>query len=213
MSFRRLVGGLFIFSVLIAIPISAGLASDDFDDANIHTIFVSSNGWHTGIVISVRDIPDGRIPEAADFAGASYLEFGWGDAEFYPDPDPGVGVTMSAVFPGSAVVHVAPLNHPPSVSFSEVEEIAFVLDEKQFQRLIDYLHGSFERNGAPRVWPVARGLYRFSMFYPATGRFHLFNTCNSWTARGLAAAGLDVSIFGMQRAEALMQRLRKLEAE
>ncbi|MDP2123438.1 MAG: DUF2459 domain-containing protein [Parvibaculum sp.] len=181
--------------------------------ADAHRVFISSNGWHTGIVIAIADIPEESIPEAADFAGAVYLEFGWGDAEFYPTPDPGIGTTLRATFPGPAVVHVSPLDAPPGAVFDDVEEIALLLNAGQFRRLIDYIHESFEREGKHRVWPSARGLYRFSMFYPATGRFHLFNTCNTWTARGLAAAGLDVRVAGTQRAEDLMRQLYDLGAE
>ena len=32
-------------------------------------------------------------------------------------------------------------------------------------------------------------------FYAATGRYHLFNTCNQWTGRGLARAGVPVGIW------------------
>jgi len=181
--------------------------------ADAHRVFISSNGWHTGIAVAIADIPKESIPEAADFAGAVYLEFGWGDAEFYLTPDPGIGTTLRATFPGPAVVHVSPLDAPPGAVFDDVEEIALLLNAGQFRRLIDYIHESFEREGEHRVWPSARGLYRFSMFYPATGRFHLFNTCNTWTARGLAAAGLDVRVAGTQRAEDLMRQLYDLGAE
>jgi len=172
-------------------------------------IFVSSNGWHTGIIIAVRDVPDERIPEARDFGGARYLEFGWGDAAFYPAPDPGLGITLRAVVPGPAVIHVSPLNGEPDEVFrGGVEAISISLDRDGFIALVDYIHDSFERGGEKRVWPSARGLYPFSMFYPATGRFHLFNTCNTWTARALAAGGLDINAAGAQRAEDVMVQLR-----
>jgi hypothetical protein len=32
-------------------------------------------------------------------------------------------------------------------------------------------------------------------FYTATGRYHCFNTCNQWTGRGLARAGVPVGIW------------------
>ena len=57
---------------------------------------------------------------------------------------------------------------------------------------------------------VARGLYQDSWFYPAHGRFHLLNTCNTWTARMLTAAGVGVSPSGVNTAEDLMRRLRDL---
>jgi hypothetical protein len=54
----------------------------------------------------------------------------------------------------------------------------------------------------------ARGIYPFSLFYPATGRFHLFNTCNSWTAQALTATGLGASLGGVNTAEDLVSRIR-----
>lgn len=175
------------------------------------TVYVSSNGWHTGIVVAVEDIPHGKIPEAADFPGALYLEFGWGDADFYPEPEAGVLAAIGAAFPGPAVVHLAALTARPSEYFSDVEEVALEFAPENFAVLIGYLHESFARQGE-RVEVSAKGLYAFSAFYPATGRFSLTNTCNTWTARGLETAGVPVQARGVQRAEDLMKQLRPLNA-
>ncbi len=75
---------------------------------------------------------------------------------------------------------------------------------------VDFIDASFERAGAARAAATGPGLYATSRFYPAKGRFHLFNTCNTWTARALAAAGFDVSASGTSRAETLMQQVRAL---
>ena len=177
------------------------------------TVFVSSNGWHTDITVARADIPEGRIPESADFGNAVYLQFGWGDADYYTTPDPGIATTLGAALPGPAVVHLAGLRARPGAAFTGVEEIALSLEEEHFIRLITYLHDSFERSGAPRAESVAPGVYDFSRFYPATGEFHLFNTCNTWTARGLATAGVDVSASGTQSADDLMRQLRAIATE
>ncbi len=77
-------------------------------------------------------------------------------------------------------------------------------------RLIAQIETSFDRPEGGRGETVARGLYQDSRFYPARGRFHLFNTCNTWTARMLTAAGAGVSPSGVTTAEDLMRRLRDL---
>ena len=46
-------------------------------------------------------------------------------------------------------------------------------------------------------------------FYAAQGRFHLGNTCNTWTARMLRAAGVDIDPGGVVTAGDLMGRLRR----
>lgn len=174
----------------------------------VYTVYVSSNGWHTGIVIATDDIPADKIPEAADFPGAAFLEFGWGDAAFYPKPDAGIFAAIGAAFPGPAVMHVAALTARPSEFFTDVEEIELELGMEDFASLIRYLHESFAREGG-RVESTGPGLYSFSKFYPATGRFSLNNTCNTWTARALEAAEVNVTSRGVQRAEELMRQLRR----
>lgn len=175
-------------------------------------VFVTSNDWHTGIVIARADLPDGAIPETADFSNAAYFEFAWGDADYYPARDPGLFMALGAAFPGPALVHLSGLPAHPSVVFPTVEWVAVRVTGEGMARLIAYLHDSFARAGAVRVSPTGPGLYAFSLFYPATGEFHLFNTCNSWTARGLAAAGLAVDASGVQSAEDVMELVRPLQA-
>lgn len=177
----------------------------------VYAVFVSSNGWHTGIVVASDDIPAGRIPEAADFPEAAYLEFGWGDADFYPKPDAGLFAAIGAAFPGPAVMHVAALTARPSQFFADVEEVEIELGMEEFGSLMRYLHESFEREG-DRASASAPGLYAFSRFYPASGTFSLSNTCNTWTARGLELAGVNVESRSVRRAEDLMKQLRPLAA-
>ena len=63
-----------------------------------NTIFVTSNGWHSSIVIARADLPYGRIPEVEDFPHARFLEFGWGDGEYYPAKDPTIAMTLRAAW-------------------------------------------------------------------------------------------------------------------
>ncbi len=177
----------------------------------VHTIYVSSNGWHTNIVLSRDALPPGAIPEAADFPQAAFLEFGWGDREYYPSPRPTMGMALAAALtPTPAVMHLAGLPRPPRELSREAEVLAMGLSAAALERLIERIDASFDRPAGGRGETVARGLYRDSWFYPAHGRFHLFNTCNNWTARMLSAAGVGLSPSGVQTAEQLMRRLRDL---
>ncbi len=174
-------------------------------------IFVTSNGWHSGIVVAKADLPPDRLPETADFPEARFFEFGWGDAEYYPAKDATVGMALSAALvPTPAVVHMAGLAVEPRRSFPKAEVVSLPIDDENFARVVDFIDASFERSGAARAAATGPGLYATSLFYPAKGSFHLFNTCNTWTARVLAAAGFDVSPSGTFRAEALMQQVRAL---
>ncbi|MFP6746671.1 MAG: DUF2459 domain-containing protein [Alphaproteobacteria bacterium] len=175
------------------------------------TIFVTSNGWHTGLVMAKTDIPPGLLPEVADFAEAVYVEFAWGDAKFYPAKVTTALMTMrAALLPTPAVMHVVGLWTAPERYFPEAEIVTLSVGRADFRNLVEFIHGGFERSGAQRVAASAPGLYPSSGFYPATGRFHLFNTCNTWTARALRAAGFKIKATGTTQAEALMQQVRGL---
>jgi len=201
---RRAVVGLLLAGGIHANPATAGK----------HRIIVTSNGWHSGIVVPRTLVPLAAIPEAADFPTAAHIEFGWGDAEYYPTPRATLGLALLAAFPGPAVMHVSGLPDHPARVFPTVSLLTLALDDAQLQRLIAALAASFDRAGAARAMPTtAAGLYPFSRFYPATGRFHAFNTCNTWTAQTLAAAGLPISAGGVQSADDLTSRLRPLAVD
>ena len=174
-------------------------------------IFVTSNGWHSGIIVAKADLPPDRLPETEDFPEVRFFEFGWGDAVFYPAKQVTLGKTLrAALVPTPAIVHVVGLRAEPARSFPKAEVVSLPIDDENFGRLVDFIDVSFERSGAARAAATGPGLYATSRFYPAKGSFHLFNTCNTWTARALAAAGFNVSASGTSRAEALMQQVRAL---
>ena len=168
-------------------------------------ILVTSNGWHSAIVLARADAA--AIPETMDFPDAPYLEFGWGDAVYYPTPQPTLGLALGAMVPGPAVLHLAGLPDHPTRVFPSARVVRVTLSAAALAQLIAHLAAAFERGGEARVRASAEGLYAFSRFYPATGRFHAFNTCNTWTARALQAAGVAIEPEGVQTASELMARL------
>ncbi|MCY3733458.1 MAG: DUF2459 domain-containing protein, partial [Chloroflexi bacterium] len=151
----------------------------------------------------------GLLPESADFPGAAFFEFGWGDRVYYPAKEKTIGMTLSAALvPTPAVMHMAGLAAAPRDGSSSREVVAVPLTEAGFLNLVEALAAEFERPAGGRAVSVSRGLYPGSRFYNARGEFHLFNTCNTWTARMLRAAGLSISPSGIVTADGLMARLR-----
>jgi uncharacterized protein (TIGR02117 family) len=177
-----------------------------------HEVVVVSNGWHSAIVIRRDDLPPAAVPEIADFPDAVAFEFGWGDAEYYPATRRNLAMTLAAALPGPAVVHLVSHHQFPPAYGPPVESFALTLSADGLDRMIVYLHDSFRREAGRRAQPSAPGIFPFSSFYPGTGEFHLFNTCNTWTARALARAGVPVKVDGVQTARDLTDQLRRLTA-
>jgi len=174
-------------------------------------LHIASNGWHSAAILARGDIPSTAVPEIADFPEARYLAFGWGDAVYYPAPKPTFLMTLYAgLIPSPAVVHVIGLARHPRDAYPTAEIVTLDVSHAGFRGLLAYLSGTFDRKGAARASPTAPGRHDGGLFYPATGSFHMFNTCNSWTAGALRAAGWRIEAEGTLVAEDLMAKLRKL---
>lgn len=176
-------------------------------------VWVMSNGWHTDIILRRADLPPDRIPEIAAYPDAHYFAFGWGDADYYPTRTPTAEMAIKAIaLPTPAVMHLTAIPTTPESYYREAEVLRIPLSAPGLKSLVQYIHDGFKREAGEPAPKTAPGLYRQSGFYPATGRFHLFNTCNTWTAHGLMQAGLPVGQSRTVQAEALMRELRPIAA-
>ena len=174
-------------------------------------VYVLSNGWHTAIVLPRSSVVDtGMLLEAADIPGAAFLEFGWGDRAYYMAEEPSFGMAVDAALsPSSSVIHMAGLSLEPKAAYPKSETITLKLTWGEFERLVRAVSDVFRRPNGARAKPIAPGHLPMSHFYEAHGEFHLFNTCNTWTARMLEASGIRMSPAGIVTAKELMAQLRK----
>jgi uncharacterized protein (TIGR02117 family) len=162
--------------------------------ANTASIFVVNYGWHSALVLKTTDISGRGLPETRDFPDADYLEFGWGDWDYYQATDPSIGLALKAAFWSSgSVLQLTGLKGALAAYFPGSEIIEISLQDQALRRLIEFLSGTFARP-SPGTPAVARpGLDQRSKFYRANGKFHLFRTCNTWVAEALREAELPVS--------------------
>ena len=174
------------------------------------TIYLLNHGYHVGLFLPVDALPDSLIPERRDFPEATFLEFGWGDADFYPAPSFNLLLGLKALFlPTRSVLHVvgwARTELPPA---SECSVLRLRLLVANFVQLALFVHRSFRRAGKGPVAPLGPGLYGHSYFYPATGIYSALNTCNTWTARALQAAGCPMHPRFVLTAAALLRAARR----
>jgi uncharacterized protein (TIGR02117 family) len=166
-------------------------------------LYIFSNGLHTDFVIPVQTefLNWQRVisPDAfsASAARAPYIGFGWGDKQFYTETPTWdqlkIPVALKAVFlPSAAAMHVTYYSQPPPEG-PKCRRIT--LSPDQYEQLMQYILNSFEyRSG--QVVPIPGSGYTSSdMFYEATGKYHLFNTSNSWVARGLRRIGVRTALW------------------
>ncbi len=156
------------------------------------TIFVQTNGVHTGIVMPVAaqgidwrdrvrasDLPDPR-------SAGQWLAFGWGDRGFYIDTPTWRQARLSTIVTaltgsGATVMHVDHLD--PFVPDENWRPLR--LRPAEYRRLAAYVAATF---AAKRQ--VTAGYTPRDVFYAATGHYSALRTCNVWTGEALRHAGV-----------------------
>jgi len=175
-------------------------------------VWVVSHGWHTGLVVPAGDIRDRLAVLKARFGDVPYMEFGWGDKAFYQAEEITAGMVLKAsLWPTAAVMHVVAVPWDAAAFFPHSEVHRLCLSAAGFESLLHFIAGSFRLSESGGPAPLARGRYGDSQFYEAVGDYTLFNTCNTWTAKGLRSAGLDVEPAAMRTAGSVMSYLRTLD--
>jgi uncharacterized protein (TIGR02117 family) len=163
--------------------------------AHSATIYVVSHGWHTGLAIRRGDIPDGLWPEAREAPPGEYLEVGWGEREFYQTRGPSLLQALrAALWPSPGILHLVGFNGPVRERFPYSQVAAISVDAAAMARLARYISDAYERDQAGNIKRMGRGLYGDSRFFAGRENFHLFRTCNVWTARALRLVGCPVGM-------------------
>lgn len=158
------------------------------------TIWVEDNGIHTDLVmpkqaagVDWRRVFVSEALREPDYARFAHVAVGWGDRGFFVgtptwwDLRPGT-VVKAALGSDDTVLHVEHVA-PPVVG----ERVrAVVLTPAEYRRLARVVQDSLAA-GRP-----VHGYEDYDAFYPARGRYDALNTCNAWTGRALAEAGVRV---------------------
>ena len=166
------------------------------------TIFVNTNGVHTGIGMPLHnEIMDWRPYVPAEHlrvpARGNYIIVGYGHRDFYLNTPSWAELSLSTAFNaatglGRTLVHVDHLQDPRE----STEQKAITLTPDEYRRLVDYVRPRFQLDAQGRTIPVlGRGYNSNDAFYEANGGYSAIMTCNEWTGRALRAAGVRMGLW------------------
>jgi uncharacterized protein (TIGR02117 family) len=162
--------------------------------SNCHPVFIVHNSWHAAIVLRSSDLSDKIMPELTDFPAARFIEFSWGDKDYFPDPASGIFAAIkAALWSGGSVMHLVGFADAVEHFYRGATITELRLNATAYDHLVDYIDETFAREkslGRARATP---GLFSNSHFYPSNRNFSLLRTCNTWVAEALERAGLPIS--------------------
>jgi uncharacterized protein (TIGR02117 family) len=174
-------------------------------------VYVVSHAWHTGFVIPSTKVYEVIPPLEKRFGGSANIEFGWGDKRFYQAKEITIGLTIRAIlWPTDTVVHAVAIPKNVRGYFANSQIYLLCLNDKELSSLVKFVLNSFGKNRLGEVEMLAKGIYGDSQFYKGVGDYHLLNTCNEWTAKGLKSIGMDISPATKLTAESVMRYLSEI---
>lgn len=167
--------------------------SDSLFKSKLNEIYLIKQRWHTAIVLKTSDIDSTMFPIVKYFDDYKMIDIGWGDEAFYQHPDFDWELAFKALFyPTPSTLRVEGISIPTKLYF-DISEIVvkLLVTEEQFNKILKFIDNTLYRdeNGEKILSSRAGGQI---IFYAAEGKYHLFNTCNTWLAKGLNSAGLNI---------------------
>ncbi len=176
-------------------------------------VYVIDHGIHTGLVIETRHVLPALGLQDSLYKDYRFVEIGRGDAGFYQDDEEKLSTMLSALFLSTpAVLHLRGYNNPPYRRYPLSRTLEVRLSRAALQKLVGAVVVSFAMNEGKAI-EVAKGRDERSRFFKAVGSYHLFYTCNNWTAEMIELAEYPVKHRWAFFAGSVMRQIEAVQRE
>ncbi|MGE0667045.1 MAG: TIGR02117 family protein [Sphingomonadales bacterium] len=192
----RLLGGIagavLLYWAVAAVAMFVPTNRDFVQTTDGIEVFLSSTGVHVDLAVPVSNqVKDWRAEGLVTRPDTAYLAFGWGERDFYLKTptwaDFRATVGMNSLLWRPTLMHVAEWPAPRR------DAVRLSLSRLQYARLVQAIRSGFAP-GPVRLLP-GKGYGDRDNFYAGSGRYSMFMTCNQWTNRVLADAGIAAVLW------------------
>jgi uncharacterized protein (TIGR02117 family) len=200
------------FAQSSSVHLASFASSREQPDSNLKTIHVVGHGWHTGLVLSTKDVSPDVLPEIRDFRGTDFVEIGWGDEGFYRATSISIPLVLKAGFwPTRSVMHLGGFAGPVEEVFVASDIVELQVTGEQFDDLCRFVAKTFARSDTGKAEFLSQGRYGGnSAFYRARGMYYFPKTCNVWTAKAIAETGLSINAATAATADNVIKQSKKV---
>ena len=201
---------LFIITFLILYFIIAIISSNiqservKTRDKRIYKALILSNGVHTDIVLPVKNklidwrnvFPVCNTRSKNNHTG--WVAFGWGDKGFYLNTPTWGDLTFSTAIKavsgqGGSALHVT---YRDSIKIDSSNCISICLTRKEFISVGNFILKSTKFKRGKSIYINTKAVYGDNdAFYESKGKYHLFNTCNTWTNDALKSCNQKACVW------------------
>lgn len=177
-------------------------------NVTIHFVAYES---HTGIIVDRQRAAPWLPALQHEFTEARYLEFGWGDLDWYKTDERTSGMALGALFvPTESGLWVWSVPTTPEAFFGENHIAQLTLSKQGFSNLVSFINGSFELDSDDLPQSIREDVFKEGIYriYRAKGEYHALKTCNHWTAEVMKQAGFSTGSYDRYNSEAFLQRVK-----
>jgi uncharacterized protein (TIGR02117 family) len=155
--------------------------------------YIIDHGMHTAVVVDAMSLSARLGLTDTLFGQFKFIEIGRGDAGFYQVEEETLAVTLKALFlPTPAVLHLSAYNNLPAKKFPLSNTVEIKLSQSAMKKLLDAIVSDFSLDQG-RAIELAPGRDKYSRFFQSKGNYHLFYTCNNWTADVIEQADYPIN--------------------
>lgn len=161
---------------------------------SLHSIYLIKQRWHTAVVFYPKEVDTLIFPEVKYFTGAEMIDVGWGDEAFYQHPDFDWELAYKALFyptPSTLRIEGIYISKQQYFDLSEIV-VELKINNEQLKILLKYISDTIWKDEKGKDKILSTQYLNRVYFLKANGEYHLFNTCNTWLARGLRQAGFEI---------------------
>ncbi len=173
------------------------------------TVYVVARGWHTDIGLPAAPVTGPLAVLRARFPGVRTLLFGFGDRAYLTSGKHDTATALRALLPGPGAMLITALRTTPDQAFGASNVVTLSPSQDGADRLARFIWNSLDHSGTDGLSSIGDGPYPGSLFLTASTLYSGLFTCNTWTARGLHAAGLPILWPGVLFASQVMTQARR----
>ena len=175
--------------------------------------YVIDHGIHTAVVVDAKSLATRLGLSDSFFALFKFIEIGRGDAGFYQTEEETISVTLKALFLSTpAVLHLSAYNKHPSKKFPLSKTVEIRLSKPAMNKLLDAIVSDFSLNQGQAI-ELAPGRDKNSRFFQSNGNYHLFYTCNNWTADVIEQADYPINHRWSFFSSSVMEQLETVQMQ
>ncbi len=197
--FLKVIGYILLIPIvyiLVSLVLTYIPVSEKTEDASKeHTIYLTSNGVHTDIVLPKNLIIPKLLKGQKYHFKEQFFAFGWGEENFYINTPTWGDLTFSTAF-RAAFLKSKTLVHVTRYRTKRDKWIAVPVTSSQLQKLNDYILASFkEDEKGKQLIEGATYTPNRDNFYRAHGNYMFYKTCNTWANTALKESDMKASLW------------------